>query len=223
MEFFWIIVSNIFTGAIVYLVLSLKIERNSSSIQEQKFRKEMNEIMTEFNSAAERNITILENKIMQVRNISNNSSPDKTVDYIVSDIHENKSMTQTSDKKIRSEESLKGTENNVSGEVADFFKNISTPAEQRSYDKFEEKNEFSENGIIEKEYRTGQNIDFKIEEEVIPGEIASDEDPVLLFENADDKYSAINDLFNKGYSIDEISKYSGLPAGEVRLVVSLNN
>ena len=63
MEFFLLFIFNIFTGAVIYLILSLKIERTSATFQEQKLKKEMGEIITEFNSTAERNITLLESRI----------------------------------------------------------------------------------------------------------------------------------------------------------------
>jgi lambda repressor-like predicted transcriptional regulator len=48
------------------------------------------------------------------------------------------------------------------------------------------------------------------------------EDLALLFSNTPDKYTLIADLHGKGYSIEDLSRYSGLPSGEVRLVISLN-
>ena len=49
MEFFLLFIFNIFTGAVIYLILSLKIERTTSTFHEKKLRKEMGEIITEFN------------------------------------------------------------------------------------------------------------------------------------------------------------------------------
>ena len=63
MEFLLLLLTNVFIGAFLYLVISLKLEKKSSEFREKKFRKEMDDIMREFNSAADRNISLLENKI----------------------------------------------------------------------------------------------------------------------------------------------------------------
>ncbi len=215
MEFFWIIVSNLFTGAIVYLLLSLKIERTTSSVHEKKLKREMNEIMTEFNAAAERNITILENRIQQVRNISNNNFPTGSVDIILSD---DGSMNRLPSGSGRNAESEK------TAESAHFFDKLTaidhTDAELSSVGKSFDN--VSGNELIGRQFSTGTRIDYKIEEELNMAELAKGEDIGELFRNATDKYSVINGLFERGYSIDEIARSSGMPVGEVRLVVSLN-
>ena len=50
-----------------------------------------------------------------------------------------------------------------------------------------------------------------------------DEDGLLnLFKESDDKYSLISDLYGRGYPMDVLAKTSGVPIGEVRLVLSLH-
>ncbi len=44
-----------------------------------------------------------------------------------------------------------------------------------------------------------------------------------LFDVAENKYSLVSSLFAQGYSVDIISRSSGIPVGEVRLVLNLNN
>ena len=44
-----------------------------------------------------------------------------------------------------------------------------------------------------------------------------------LFTSSEDKYNLISDLFNEGYTIELLSKSSGIPVGEIRLVLNLNN
>jgi hypothetical protein len=39
---------------------------------------------------------------------------------------------------------------------------------------------------------------------------------------SDDRYQLVTILFEKGCAIEDISKYSGIPVGEVRLVLNLN-
>lgn len=42
-----------------------------------------------------------------------------------------------------------------------------------------------------------------------------------LFRDAGDKYALVGDLYGKGYSIELISRCSGIPQGEIRLVLNL--
>jgi hypothetical protein len=44
-----------------------------------------------------------------------------------------------------------------------------------------------------------------------------------LFGVAENKYSLVSNLYTQGYSVDLISRSSGIPVGEVRLVLNLNN
>ena len=85
MDIFFMILFNLFTGSVIYLILSLKIERTSSTFQEKRLKREMNEVMTEFNAAAERNISILENRIAVIKNLAGEKGIIKKLDYTVSD------------------------------------------------------------------------------------------------------------------------------------------
>ena len=44
-----------------------------------------------------------------------------------------------------------------------------------------------------------------------------------LFTSSEDKYNLISDLFKEGYTVELLSKSSGIPVGEIRLVLNLNN
>ncbi len=208
MEFFWIIVSNLFTGAIVYLLLSLKIERSSPSILEQKLKREMNEIMVEFNAAAERNITLLEGKIKQAQNISQSPGRNRHVDYVVSDEIGKKSDSLPAEQK---------SEKSLSQEV-DFKSKIGPVVDTESNDLTSTKAK----ELISREVKPGENMEFIIEEDIDLSILADDENPEELIKNSENKYSAVGELFSKGYSVEEISKFSGIPAGEIRLVLQLN-
>ena len=63
LNFFMILLTNIFTGVIIYLVLTLKLEKSSTGYHIQKYKREIDEMMREFNNSAETNITLLENRI----------------------------------------------------------------------------------------------------------------------------------------------------------------
>jgi len=54
--------------------------------------------------------------------------------------------------------------------------------------------------------------------ESLPG----DKEIQKLFAACDNKYNLVEDLYRKGCSIETLSRHSGIPAGEVKLVLNLN-
>jgi hypothetical protein len=58
------IMVNIFIGVALYLIISLKLERSATEFRQQRLRKEMDEIIKEFTQTADRNISLLEHKIV---------------------------------------------------------------------------------------------------------------------------------------------------------------
>ncbi len=250
MEILVIIITNLFTGALIYLILSLKIERTTSTYHEQKLKREMGEIITEFNAAAERNITVLENRISLLRNINSEKGSSKPFDYTVGDEEfvDNSSIFTDSLSAIKNdvkEEVVPETgksfpvtpessDESVFGSIMNKFsflkKNTSettaennTPDPQHSF--LSDQSVYGESGssLIEKRVVTGKNLDFRVEDEVDLNEQIPDENIEELFDASEDKYSLINDLHGKGYTIEDLAKSSGIPAGEVRLIISLNS
>jgi len=249
---------NIFTGAVIFLILSLKIEKTSSTFQEKKLRREMGEIITEFNSTAERNITLLENRISVLRKILNENGSLKGIDFTVLDdkmkdnineIHSKEIIkpvmpekaAEKHKKKDPDEEALNilKDEHNIMGSFMDKIQSFSKSNENSIVKEKVKKTYVSEIkkeavktaesfSIIEKNVKDinvrKNNIDFSADEEII---LTYDKKETVdieeLFQNADDKYMLIARLFNEGHSVEDISKYSGLPAGEIKLVISLNS
>jgi len=249
MEFFILFILNIFTGAVIYLILSLKIERTSATFQEKKLKKEMGEIITEFNATAERNVTLLENRINILRKLLNEKGDFRGIDLIVND-DKVKSLKQPV---------LKNRDENyeisaLSPEPVDIGKKeVVTSVKGKSdgniivglidkiagFSREEKSKEYSvEIGVAGKPVSAG--VDYIIDSEVdlsynpddlksndsdlnSPGQGYDAEDLAVLFSNTTDKYSLITDLHRRGYSVDDISRHSGLPSGEVRLVISLGN
>ena len=65
----WILLTNLFTGTILYLVLSLKLEKSADEFRIKKLRREIDETIREFNATAERNISLLENRIKMAKTV----------------------------------------------------------------------------------------------------------------------------------------------------------
>lgn len=261
MDIFLMFIFNIFTGAVIFLILSLKIEKTSSTFQEKKLRREMGEIITEFNSTAERNITLLENRISILKKILNENGSFKGIDFTVLDDkmkdNINKTDTKESIKTIPAERSIEkqkkknadddtvkllNDEHNVMGTFMDKIQSFSTNDENSNVKEKAKKTYVS--GIKKETVKTPEpfsiieknvndinlrksSIDFSADEEIIltydKQETVETIDIEELFHNSDDKYSLIARLFNEGHTVEDISKYSGLPAGEIKLVISLNS
>ncbi len=254
MEFFLLFIFNIFTGAVIYLVLSLKIERTSATFQEQKLKKEMGEIITEFNSTAERNITLLENRINMMKRLLNEKGDLRGIDLVVDDgeIKPGKSVEMkieqpdAKQKPVSSEKAAsKKTETRkiaskndgsilvgIIDKISNITRDIAAPSEidKKNPSVREPEKRAAKDRTPSFEFIEDSDIDLSasaIEEdadspeiEIIPYE--KEEDLVMLFSNTPDKYTLITDLHGRGYSIEDLSRYSGLPSGEVRLVISLN-
>lgn len=261
MDIFLLFIFNIFTGAVIFLILSLKIEKTSATFQEQKLRKEMGEIITEFNSTAERNITLLENRISILKKLLNDSGSVKGVDFTVLDDkmrdnhnHGNsiKDAGKSTSEKSSDKEKKKDTAGNrnqppddqfnIIGSFMDKIQSIRTiednnivkeKAKKPSVYKYtkEADSKYDSFSIIEKDVKDmhakNNLIDISADEEIIltyeNSKADEPEDIEELFQKADDKYLLIARLFNEGHSVEELSKYSGLPAGEIKLVISLNS
>ncbi|HQO40070.1 MAG TPA: hypothetical protein PK986_06350 [Spirochaetota bacterium] len=253
MEILLLFILNIFTGALIYLLLSLKIEKNSSTYQEQKLKKEMGTIITEFNSTAERNITLLEARISVLKKLMGESGTIKSMDIIMDHQPEIKTIL---DEKADGREMIKQREPDANASDGDriITKNASDIAEisragiisGRSTIRSESKtaaeprpketvveNLYSRPGALTIDrsggvsglVARGERIDLISDDEIDifnePGALQVD-NPVELFATAENKYSLIAELHGRGYSVEDLAAYSGLPAGEVRLVISLN-
>jgi len=259
MEILLLFVLNIFTGALIYLLLSLKIERNSSTFQEQKLKKEMGEIITEFNSTAERNITLLEARISGLKRLMGENgslkSMDITMDHkpeIEKIVHDKIHAADKIKKSVSIDQGLTGdriitknaadiAEISYQGTTSDkksvpdnrddrlvVKQAVASPAKKQNLtNSYIQAGVFPDDsgGITSPVVSRGQ-VDFISDEsiDILPDEhlLVQFDNPADLFLAAENKYSLIAELHGKGYSVEDLAAYSGLPAGEVRLVISLN-
>ncbi len=85
MQFGILIFINIILWALFYLVISLKLERSASEFREKRLRREIDGIIREFNETAERNISILENRIATMKKLLAHSGTLKRIDVNIGD------------------------------------------------------------------------------------------------------------------------------------------
>lgn len=78
-----VIFINIILWALFYLVISLKLERSASEFREKRLRREMDEVIREFNETAERNISLLENRIAAMKRVLRQSGGVKGIDVSI--------------------------------------------------------------------------------------------------------------------------------------------
>ena len=239
MNILLLFIFNVFTGALIYLILTLKIEKNSATFQEKKLKREMAEIIREFNSTAERNITILENHISSLKKLMNENGSLKGVDFTVLDNQfRNNSPTIDSENpgKIMNHgiklDPEKGTIKEKTQTIKQgrnmmnsFIKKIDSFNVNEVSETETEKDSFLNiDTKVNKSISEQQKIDLYSDEEILIN--YEDEKPVDmadLFHNAEDKYILIAKLYNEGHTVEDLSKYSGIPSGEIKLVISLNS
>ncbi|MBN2079380.1 MAG: hypothetical protein JW838_10460 [Spirochaetes bacterium] len=266
MQFFFLLLFNVFLGAVLYLVISLKLERSATEYRERRLRKEMDAIIREFNLTAERNISILEGKIRIMRRLLEKTGDIKSIDLIMEEeespaaavderaggsIQENPVpeayATVRGDALARAGNAAVIAGGMVKKGLLILFEKINHMLSRGNLDRVEHAPVFDVRHstftepmplpepavvperlveearpvLIEKDLRDVTPIESTgpCEESANP---LSESEIEKIVASSDDKYAMVSVLFEGGCGIEEISRYSGLPAGEVRLVLNLN-
>lgn len=256
MDFFILLVVNIFIGAIVYLVISLKLEKSASTFREKKLRKEMDEIIKEFNAAAERNISLLENRISVAKRLLDRTGDMKKIDIFDENEmrHNSEGDVDTLKKERKKAEPERGDSSYSNEQHIQKIKTEQIAIDHHSYQSAEK---IRQNGVVKKSLILFENMftffgrkivgeklysekfgkrkqndiqpvmpvsiekDFSTLEPVKPVDDFSDEALLSAFSTTADKYSLIEDLYCKGCPVDLLAFHSGIPAGEIKLVLNL--
>ena len=263
MQIFLIILINVLMGALFYVIITLKLEKSASEFRSKKLRKEVDEIIREFNETAERNITLLENKIAILKKLIESSDNLKGIDILLKDTDEdfeqsNVKKTKKS-KKSKNKSNLpppndeikqltqKSTKQSFINIIAKIAKLVSKRLDLNSFNislnnvnsksldtannegKKERKGKDRVQNIpvkgnypIAKNFEEIFNEPIEIENQVIPNEYEVRDKIEKRSAECDNKFLLINQLISDGFSAEEISKYSGIPEGEVKLVLNLS-
>jgi hypothetical protein len=254
MQFVFLLLFNLFLGAVLYLVISLKLERSATEYRSRKLRKEMDEMISEFNATAERNISLLERKIRVMRMLLEKAGDLKTIDLttVGEDLDqaagavpvgkvEDAALVRSKETDRSAPEDYPGEDNNAvasikkglllltekirnkllagqSGEpVGD---NPAWCAQDAGSGVFPEPAADSRH-LIEKDLSGVTR-----EEESVgdaPGDPLTEEEIFEIVSSSPDRYTVVAVLNGRGCAIEDISKYSGVPISEVRLVLNLNS
>ncbi len=237
MQFFALILVNTAMFAIFYLLISLKLERKATEFREKKLRRIMEEMIGEFNETAERNITLLESKIQVMKRMMQASGSIKGLGLSITDKMEvtEEEISSVSGaapadlggpNRVNTFEAIKSV---LSGGAGAISRGIRKIAEKTSH----------KGGAAFPDNYAGQSMDPEfhprckdIPREGLPGapDVPEDreaahgddsKDLSAIFDGAGDKYALISDLYARGYSVEDLSRSSGIPQGEIRLVLNL--
>lgn len=257
MQFFFLLLFNVFLGAVLYLVISLKLERSATEFRERRFRKEMDEIIKEFNSTAERNISLLETRIRVLRRLLEKTGGIKSLDITLAE--EEAAEQQAAAREHRPAHPadavisrdrprdraplITGGENNggaliKKGLLLLFEKFIDIlpagkgagaadidMAGEEMYDAGDEPDEPVYREVPEAA-RVSIEKDMALMMPAAPPEVErshlTEEEIGEIIASSDDRYKMVSLLFEHGCGVEDISRHSGIPVGEVRLVLNLS-
>ncbi len=259
MQFFFLLLFNVFLGAVLYLIISLKLERTATEYRERRFRKEMDEIISEFNLTAERNITILESRIRIMRRLLEQSGDLKSIDLVMEGEERDPAPVlrrEAEGNPVQPSHDRNGELDGAVMKSAGKAALVAGHAVKKGllllFDRFIAIFPRTETGRIQLHADSGEDdgpltipaeagpearecVPVLIEKDmrvIAPMSIAEppaeERKPLTESEieeivgKSEDKYAMVSILFEGGCGIDDISRHSGIPAGEVRLVLNLN-
>jgi len=228
MYLFIIVLVNIFIGAALYLIISLKLERALSDFKQQRVRKEMDEMLREFNSAAERNISLLESRINIMKRLLEQNGAFKGLDFIVGADDVNAQNTEEKNppasevsrdiQPVTLKQSLHDLKTAVTGGIKVKKKNFIVKLAEKYTDGPEKSGTKAEDSavLITKDLNA---LDF----EKKPDDPFNDARLSELFLSPDDENALIVRLVNEGCPWETITRFSGKPAGEIKLILNYFN
>lgn len=268
MELLVMIVVNIFVCTVFYLVISLKLEKKASEFREKRIMKIMDDIIRDFNLTAERNISILENRIAVMKKMLEHAGALPGIDLSVADddaaapVERTVDVRSSRDGEERPNGGVRVASPAVSGHTSDgaglggilgaLVRAIGAVAARviggrdARADGPEERTGMRSSVSVEsrvsptaREAVARRSIDITIEKDMAElaalaadgekaersrpkSDLLPDEELATMFDTSDDKYALISDLYGKGYDLEVLSRCSGVPLGEIKLVVSLN-
>jgi hypothetical protein len=276
---------NILIASVFYLVISLKLERSATEFRSKRLRKEMEELINEFNNTAERNLSLLEYKINILRellkrgdalngiditiddenvqplsaeksktkshNRKNNLTAEtkntgKKHDAIIADIINQRNVVNEMQSDFNNEKSI-NKQNNIESPIMEGNSAIPSVKEQllelsriivariKEYIKYKYKKNVAMKDLSDVHYHEMQDMSttsfqsdsYILEESMTKTseEDTSNVDETVLqqmYENADDKYLFIAKLYSRGYTLQMLSKISGITISEISLILNLS-
>ncbi|HEY1405976.1 MAG TPA: hypothetical protein VF857_05145 [Spirochaetota bacterium] len=231
LTFFATLLVNILVGTVFYLIISLKLEKSASELHVKKIRREMDEMIREFNLTAERNISLLENRIDIMKRLLEKNGIPVEFEVRADERHElshakgehtGAVMTRTVRGDIASDEK-RGFLGRIGEQLREAIGDVRTIREDaaskstapgKGGKKKSTESALQKSDVIQSE-RARRNASIVRGDEILRQKFAAAPDRAK-------RYELIHELFDDGYSADEISRLSGVPAGEISLIASLS-
>ena len=251
MQFLFLLMVNVILWVVFYLVISLKLERSASEFREKRLRREMDAVIKEFNETAERNISLLENRITVMKRLMKQGGVIKNLDMNVGDDVESLSAAEKPGTAPEEPEPAPAAERDAppagrgrvttwrtvagaSDMLRAFAGKGAVPAgahcrkaevtyperDERSTHKYGPRRCRRVGARLHPERPVG--IRRRASRPPLRAGQFNETDIAGLFDESDDKYALISDLHGKGCPVELISRCSGIPAGEIRLVLNLH-
>lgn len=277
MQLLFMILLNIVMGTIFYLVITLKLEKSATDYREKRLKREMDEILRVFNATAERNITILDNRITVLKKLMVESRNISGIDLTV--VEEEMKQSQeifnleadsadvmdklvkaNEDRQLKIDKAVPSAENSFTfyvqemwmlfkDQIKKFSDSIKYRLEKSANErektvKQQKKAEMriqnkkavkAAESVVVNDNSTASDLQFnelvsKPQEKVFRKKELknkklekSEDELCLMLKAASDKHSLIADLYLQGYNLPVISRCSGIPEGEIKLILNLHN
>lgn len=248
MQLLILVLLNIFMAAIFYLVISLKLERSAAEFKQKRLKKEMDELLLECNALAETYITRLENRIKAAKQILAQTGSLQSVDLTIDDtgVKQSQLFDEEASKSAFADANVK-TEP-LQNNIRTTFKDLFAARAESVISRFKAA---AESAFVNKRQSETQNVSIEKTVQILgeakyasnpsavsePAEaVAESSLPALeseeqnflteenfaeMFSSAEDKYALAYNLLKNGYSADDIIRFSGLPTGEINLIINL--
>jgi hypothetical protein len=236
LTFFATLLVNVLIGTIFYLVISLRIEKSASEVHVKKIRKEMDTMIREFNMTADRNISLLENRISVMKRLLEKSG-EAGIDCVASSVTLPE-VIRPDGEAVSASVPEKEYPAGISGVIshgAEFILSIGAGLKHT----IREVNTIRESERAEKKIRIEKETQSVNEDnaaaspaaaldtlkEKSPAIVREEQDIAAMFARFSDTkqaYALAGSLFEKGYTVEEIAHLSGIPSGEIFLVVQLS-
>lgn len=231
LTFFATLLVNVLIGTIFYLVISLRIEKSASEIHVKKIRKEMDDMIREFNVTADRNISLLENRIAVMQRLLEKGgaeSIDLTVDEAVKPTTVERAQNVAAEIPAAPLKEYPSGLGGVISQSTEFIRSIGTGLRQAIHDVNTIRQMEKEKAAAGTKDRADEEKPEKKSSHYVPSSvIVKDEKDVLeIFSGVTDRkdaYAIASKLYEEGYSVESIAHLSGIPAGEISLVVQLRS
>lgn len=270
MNLFILVMINIFMGVALYLIISLKLERSASDFRQNRLRKEMDDMIREFNSTAERNISLLEHKINVMKKLLDKTGRLDEIDITVGDDHkEDEAVKPAAEQLPGNEKAYYAAENNIHKLNEMDWASVRREASSKKslpiladaiINKITTKKNWLAGAFLamktqvlaktnqtaaaedvrdDADEQSPQPLRVSIEKNLADIDIpeglmrrdepaaAADEDPFSddrmeeLFSGTEDIYKLVVHLSADGCPLEKISRFSGMPAGEIKLILNL--